>query len=376
MWLSATAVYWSCASIVGYTYLGYPLAIYALGRLRPNRPRREPIRPTVSVVLAARNEAERIGIKIENLLELDYPMDRLQIIVVSDGSTDGTDRVVQGFAGRGVLFERVDTPSGKPTALNRGVARASGEIVLFCDTRQRIDPAALTTMVELFADPNVGAVSGALDLPRDKGPGLYWAYEKRIRAAESELDSVVGATGALYAIRRQLYRPLPANCLVDDVYTPMQIVLAGYRVIYEPEARVYDSEADNAGEFSRKARTLAGNFQLIEQLPLLLNPRRNRLWVQLVSHKLMRLTCPVALAGLYASNVLLVASLAPGWPFYCGTLLAQTAGYALAARGATAKRPGRLARASYTFVNLNLAALEGFRRYLTGQLDWTTARQA
>jgi biofilm PGA synthesis N-glycosyltransferase PgaC len=375
MWLGATVVYWSSLGLLAYTYMGYPAVIYALSRWRPRKAHRGTLEPRVSLVLAAHNEAQHIARKLENLLELDYPADLLEIIVVSDGSNDATDAIVSQFANRGVLLERLDQPLGKPSALNRGVERASGEIVVFCDARQQVDTGAIRALVAPFADARVGAVSGELHLPRDKGPGLYWAYEKLIRFAESQVDSVVGATGALYAIRRHLFRPLPADCLLDDVFTPMQISLQGYRVLFEPEAKVFDEEASQTGEFARKARTLAGNYQLIQQLPILLDPRKNRLWPQLVSHKLLRLACPFALGGLLASNIVLVSTAAPGWPFYCTTLLAQLAAYGSAARGALAgERAGRLARTSYTFVNLNLAAIEGLRRFARGELGWTTGR--
>jgi hypothetical protein len=209
----------------------------------------------------------------------------------------------------------------------------------------------------------------------EQGPGVYWRYEKAIRAAESDVDSVVGATGALYAIRRELWEPLPAETLLDDVYTPMQIAMQGFRVLFEPGARVYDTEATVAGEFNRKARTLAGNYQLMRQLPSLLNPLKNRLLPQFLSHKVMRLVCPFALTTLLASNAYLVATGAPGWPFYVVTLTGQLAAYGLALDRAIRKDgAGKLARTSYTFVVLNAAAVEGLRRFLTGDVRWTSGR--
>ena len=376
MWISASILYWASAGVVGYTYLGYPLGIHLMSRLRPRQVHKGEIEPTVSVVMCAHNEEDQVGRKLENLLSLDYPAHKLQVVVVSDGSTDGTDEVVRGFVDRGVVLERLEQPSGKALALNRGVSRASGEVVLFCDTRQRIEENALRVMVPLFADPKVGAVSGELMIEGASGPGAYWKYEKFIRAAEGEVDSLVGATGALYAIRRHLFKPLPAACLLDDVYTPMQVVLQGYRVVFQPKARCHDQEASLSGEFERKARTLAGNFQLMSQLPELLDRRRNRVFYQFISHKVLRLVCPVALGTLLASNVVLVATGAPGWPLYAATLAGQAAAYGLAARGALKDEgAGRLSRLSHTFVVLNAAAVEGFRRYLRGDFTWTTERK-
>ncbi|MGN6105230.1 MAG: glycosyltransferase family 2 protein [Kofleriaceae bacterium] len=374
MWLASTAVFWSSLAIVGYTYAGYPLLVYGLSRLRPRAPRKADIEPTVTVVMAAHNESVHLRGKLADLLSIDYPADKYQIIVVSDGSSDGTDEIVASFADRGVILERLDRPSGKAAALNHGVARATGDLVLFCDARQRLAPGALRELVRHFADQDVGAVSGELHMPAERGPGMYWRYEAFLRAHESRVDSTVGATGALYAIRRRLFRMLPAGTLVDDLFTPLQIALRGYRVMFEPAAALYDAEATPRCEFARKARTLAGNYQLLVHLPQLLYPWRNRLFFQLVSHKLLRLACPFALAGLFASNLVLVATFAPGWPIYVATLGAQVAAYGLALRGARAgERAGKLARLSHTFALLNLAAVEGLRRFLVSDLSWTGA---
>lgn len=375
MWITPTLIYWSSLGVLTYTYAGYPLAITVLSRIKRRDVNRAPIKPTVTIVMAARNEAHAIERKLNNLLSLDYPSDKLDIIVVSDGSTDGTDELVARFASRKVRLLRQDPACGKASAINLAMPHAQGEIVVFCDVRQRIDANALRALVSAFADDSVGAVSGELELETHKGPGFYWRYEKAIRRAESQFRSVVGATGAWYAIRRHLFQPLPEGLLLDDLYTPMQIVLQGHRVLFEPNAKVFDDEASLKGEFSRKARTLAGNFQLLQKLPGLLDPRRNPIWTEYVSHKVLRLVCPFALVGLYTSNVWLVATGAPGWPFYVGTLTAQTTAYRLALKGAIApERAGKLARTSYTFVVLNAAALEGCRRFLFGNYGWTSGR--
>ncbi len=382
MWTIPTLTYWGSLGLIAYTYGGYPALLLGLSKLKKIarqgalRPVEPPVEPTVSVVLAAHNEQGRIAAKLDNLLSLDYPKEKLEIVVVSDGSTDETDAIVESYADRGVSLERNETPQGKAVALNRGVARASGELLLFCDARQRIDPQALRRLVSWFADPNIGAVSGELQLDTGKGPGAYWAYERLIRNAESAIDSVVGATGALYALRRHLYRDLPADCLLDDVFTPMQIVLQGYRVTIDSEAKVYDDEASVKGEFSRKARTLAGNYQLLQQLPELLDPRKNRLFLQLVSHKLLRLACPFALVTLFSSNAYLVLTAAPGWPVYATTLAGQLVGYGLAAKALLLgdEKAGKLTKLSQTFVTLNAAAVEGLRRFVKGELSWTSGR--
>ncbi|MCP4677567.1 MAG: glycosyltransferase family 2 protein [Deltaproteobacteria bacterium] len=367
-----TLVYWSSLGIVAYTYAGYPALVQVLSRLKPRTIEKKPIEPDVSIVLAAHNEEASIGRKLENLLELDYPQNKKEIVVACDGSTDRTAEIVREYSGSGVKLVALEKPSGKPTALNRALEVAEGEIVVFCDARQIIDKDALKILVSCFSDPQIGAVSGELHIKGQKGPGLYWKYEKSIRAAEGRLDSVPGATGALFAIRRKLFRPIPPESLLDDVYTPMQIVLSGYRTLFEPSAKVWDDEAEISTEFRRKARTLAGNFQILDHLPGILNPLKNRIFWQYTSHKLMRLVCPFALIGLLGSNLLLVLKPSPLWPLYLGTLAGQSALYALALRGAILEpeKCGRFSRIAHTFVVLNAAALEGLKRYIKRDFAW------
>jgi cellulose synthase/poly-beta-1,6-N-acetylglucosamine synthase-like glycosyltransferase len=377
MWIVPSCVYWSSFAFLGYTYVGYPLGIHLLSRVRERPVRRAPIEPSLTVVLACHNEEAHIERKLENLLALDYPKEKLQVIVVSDGSTDRTEEIVARFSGRAV--ELLSLPhGGKAAALNAGLERAHGELVVFADVRQRVSEDALRLAASFFADPRVGGVVGELVLEAKQGPGVYWAYEKVIRVAEGKVDSVVGGSGCFTAIRRHLFRRLPEDALLDDVFIPMQIVLQGYRVLYRPEIKVYDREASVSGEFARKARTLAGNFQILAQVPELLDPRKNRLLLEYLSHKVFRLAAPFALCALFSSNVVLVASGAPGWPFYVLTLAGQLAVYGLALRGALAggEDAGRLARVCHTFVTLNVAAVEGLRRYLKGDLGWSTVRHA
>jgi cellulose synthase/poly-beta-1,6-N-acetylglucosamine synthase-like glycosyltransferase len=218
------------------------------------------------------------------------------------------------------------------------VARARGEVVVFCDVRQRLDPGAVRALVAALADPQVGAATGELVLTDEHGReaadgvGLYWRYEKALRALESRVHSTLGATGALYAVRRVLYRPLPAGTVLDDVLTPMRIVLAGQRVVYEPRARAYDLVCPPEREFVRKVRTLAGNFQLLVLAPELVNPARNPVFFQFVSHKLGRLAVPYFLVLLLAANLWL----REGW--YELALTAQGGFYLLAAAGALLRR--------------------------------------
>lgn len=372
------AVFWISALGIGYVYAGYPLLLAAWARLRPCPPPRaaspDDDLPTVSIVIAARNEAAKLPARIANLLALDYPAERRQIIVVSDGSSDDTLNVLATF---GAAVETIDAPPrGKAASLNAGVARATGAILVFADARQMFSPDAVRELVAPFADPAVGAVTGELLLDceasevagrrtgierrrlfvdrrtrDDRGPGrrldvdrrgrvestiaegvgLYWTYEKRLRQWESAVDSTLGATGAIYALRRPLYRPLPAATILDDVLTPMRAVLAGYRVVYSGRAFAFDRAAIDAGaEQRRKVRTLAGNVQILWQEPRLLVPFVNRVWVQYVSHKLGRLLVPYALLTLFAASVALSGRAA----IYTLALIAQCALYLLAGYGA------------------------------------------
>ena len=369
----AGAVFAAAAGLVLYAYVGYPAALLLLARLRPAPPvRRSEATPHATVVIVACNEERRIGAKIENCLALDYPKDRLDVLVASDGSRDGTVEVVRSFADRGVRVLDLPGPNGKAVALNRAVPECRGEILLLTDARQVLDALALRRLAAAFADPAVGAVSGELHLVGPGGPGegvgLYWRYEKMIRLAESRLDSTVGVTGAIYALRRELFAPLDPRTILDDVAIPMHVVLAGYRVLFEPGARATDHLTDDLGhEYRRKVRTLAGNFQLTALRPTLLNPFRNRLVWQYTSHKLARLAVPWCLLALLASSAALAAR---GDRLHAASLGAQAAFYLLALGGwATTRyrRPVRWLALPYTFLMLNAAAATGLFRFLSGR---------
>jgi cellulose synthase/poly-beta-1,6-N-acetylglucosamine synthase-like glycosyltransferase len=282
-------------------------------KLAPRRVRCAPIAPSVSIVVAARNEGSTLDARIENLLALDYPRELVQIVVASDGSTDATDVILDQYA------DRVDavrlTAGGKARALNAAVALARHEILVFADARQSFAPDALRALVAPFADPEIGCVSGELVLDCEldgqssamgDGVGFYWKYEKWLRRQESTVASMLGVTGAIYALRRSLWRRLPSETILDDVLTPMRAALAGFRVVFEPRARAFDRVAGRASdEFHRKTRTLAGNFQLLAIEPRLLLPIVNPLWIQFMSHKVGRLVVPYALCLLLLSSVVL-----------------------------------------------------------------------
>jgi len=362
-------IFWLSLGLIGYTYIGYPLVLYVRSRCRSRQVRRASITPSISVIMAVHNEAAALPQKLHNLFALDYPADRLEIIAVSDGSTDGTNQILQDYTDQRLRAFILSPHHGKAVALNRGMQVAKGEITVFTDVRQLVECEALKCLVANFADLSVGCVSGELMLEDPGGPqsgagvGLYWRFEKMIRRWESESGSVVGATGALYAARTSLLAPLPEGTLLDDVYQPLQIARRGARVVFESRARAWDRLAPAQQEFRRKVRTLTGNYQLLQLAPWLLT-RRNPLRFEFVSHKLLRLLVPFALLGFLA------ASLSLSGPLYRVAACAQILFYSLAALKLGKPRRSIVKRASdaaLAFILLNAAAAVALVYFLTGK---------
>ena len=346
-----STIFWISAAIVAYVYAGYPLLLALWARVARRHRRRPSIEaitawPSISIVLAARNEAARLPARLTNLLTIPYP-GRREVIVVSDGSTDGTRAAVAAFGG---AVRLVDVPAGgKPLALNAGVAAASGDVIVFADARQQFAEDALLHLAANFADPHVGGATGELVLDAEQhetdstvgdGVGLYWRYEKWLRRNESAVWSTVGATGAIYALRRDLWRPLPAGTLLDDVLAPMRAVLDGWRIVSDERACAFDRASPDAeAETRRKVRTLAGNYQILAQEPRVLVPMVNPVWLQYMSHKVGRLLVPWALLGaLFASASLIFE----GWLYACAFGV-QALFYLLAAWGGWSEQRTRRA---------------------------------
>ena len=332
-------IFWLSFLTVFYTFFGYPMVLSAWRALRGKTIRKGRIFPSVSMVIAVYNEEKVIERKLANLLRLEYPPSLLEIILSSDGSTDRTEERIARWMEKSsgappVRLLKSSAHAGKAAALNRGVEHARGEIVLFSDARQLLDSISVLKLVSNFADPEVGAASGELILLERKngeaavGIGLYWRYEKWLRKMESEIDSTLGATGALYAIRKGLYEPIPADTILDDVLIPMRIVFKGYRAVFEPEARAYDLLSSRTrNEFVRKVRTLAGNYQLLWEVGALWSPKKNRLFFQYFSHKVARLIAPFMLVLLFFCNFFLLQG------FYLVFLILQIIWYGLALWG-------------------------------------------
>lgn len=303
-------LFWLSLAVIFYTFAGYPLALAIVSAIRPRPWLQQPCEPFISIVISAYNEADRIGAKVRNLLALDYPDDRLEILIGSDGSTDSTAEQLLAISDRHVRSFIFTQRRGKPAVLNALLPEARGEIVVLCDVRQKFEPTALHAFARSFADPAVGAVSGEVTMaPAEttavtEGTGFYWRYETFIRSRESRIDSTIGVTGNINAIRKTLFESIPHDTILDDVLLPMRISRRGYRVVVDHEARAVDITFPEARqEFTRKVRTIAGNFQLFARERWLLNPLRNRLWWQTISHKVLRLLIAPLQVVLLLSNV-------------------------------------------------------------------------
>jgi poly-beta-1,6-N-acetyl-D-glucosamine synthase len=364
-------VFWIAVMVIGHSYLGYPAWLWLRSRWSPRPVRRARLEPTVSALVVARNEEAAIAGKLENLLALDYPPEKLDIVVVSDGSTDGTAARLAQFAGHPRVRTLLKAFSqGKAAGLNDAMKLARGEVALFTDARQKIECGALRLLVENFADPAVGCASGELMLgdpesgETGKGMGLYWRIEKRIRELESASGSVAGATGAIYCARRVLLEPLPDATILDDVLLPLQVAKKGSRVVFDSRARAWDAADLGEGrEFWRKVRTLSGNYQLLQLAPWLLSAK-NPIRFEFLSHKLSRLAVPFALLAA------LLASLFLPQPFYRAALAAQLAFYGLSLVAIAGVKIGPLSRfadAARTFVVLNSAAVVAFVNFVRGK---------
>lgn len=365
--------FWLCVAVAGYTYVGYPLLLAVASKLRPSPRRVEPIPTSVSVILAVHNEEKNLERRLHELTQLVRASGQPgEILVVSDGSTDRSADVARRFEADGVRVFELEHNRGKAAALSRGAAEARHELLVFADARQRWADDALARLVENFADPRVGAVSGDLVLETSPGVlagvGLYWRFEKWLRKAESRVFSQVGVTGAISAVRRNLFPPaIPTGTLLDDVYWPLYVAMRGHRVVHDERARAFDRLPDKPrDEFRRKVRTLAGNFQLLTLLPGSLLPWRNPVWLQWLSHKLLRLVVPWALLGMFVASGVLAFFAGPLFPI---AFAAQVLGYGLGLLGlvpAVGKRV-KLLGAAASFLVLNFAAWLAFWVWVSGR---------
>jgi len=377
-----TILFWVSLLGLFYIYAGYPLLIAGLARWRPRPHRKSYHDVPVSVVVVAHNEAAVLAGKIRNVLEQAGGSLVRELVIASDGSTDRTAEVVESYPDSRVKLMHWEQRRGKPSVLNDVVPHCGAEIVVLTDARQQIRPAAIRELGAHFADEEVGVVSGELvfrDTVRGttaaRGLAVYWEYEKFIRRQESRYHSVPGATGALYALRRKLYKPLPPMTLLDDVAIPMQIVQAGYRCLFEEKAVVLDEPSTSPREEGiRKRRTIAGNVQLMTLFPAWLLPWKNPAWLQFLSHKISRLCSPLLLVALAVTNAALAVH-----PFYAVVLAGQGLFYLFVAGGWVSQRVGLPVGwlgAPFMFVSLNYVTLQALYDALRGRyaVAWERSR--
>ncbi|GAB4569919.1 MAG: glycosyltransferase family 2 protein [Anaerolineae bacterium] len=380
-------LFWLAAILFLWSYFGYPLFMFALARRRrqqgtPLTPLAE--LPTLTLLIPVHNEADVIRRKLENCLTLDYPRDKLEILVVDDGSTDDTASIVESYSTRGITLIRQPERSGKMAAVNTGFAHASGDIVVLSDASPNYEPDSLKILARRFADRSVGVVVGTLRVWDSanavaKPAGLYWRYEAALRRWESETGSTVAVHGNMFAIRKALFKPLQAGTINDEFSIAMEVLRQGYRVVYEPEAVSYDdASATMQDEFNRRVRINAGRFQALFSAGYLQAPTFD-LRFRLFSHKLLRPLTPILMLFILLCNILLVALtwqkgingnpvLLEGiWGMLL--LLGQIGFYALAMLGWYMERRGqrnRILNVVYYFVSSNVAALIGLWRWVRG----------
>lgn len=391
----AGILFWFCVGSVLYTYVGYPALLAVLARLR--RPGSLPPRPLprMTLLITAHREEACVAQKLENTLTLDYPPDKRQILVLVDGAEDRTAEIVKGFADRGVELDYNPARSGKMAAINRGMKRADGEIVVFSDANNSYSPNVLKELARPFADARVGMVAGAKAVVRGDGSlseadGLYWKYESFIKEQESLVGCCTGVSGEVLAIRKSLFEAPPASIINDDFFMAMHVVRRGYRIAYAPKARSSERVSLTAqDEIGRRARIVAGRYQAIALAPSLL-PWRNVLVVwQVLSHKFLRPLVPLGMIGALLANVAALVWPPPAgsaalpslaWPFNGLFLGVQALFYGSALLGRVWDPGGPLGKVLYlpTFlVNSNLAAVIGLYRFLGRRQTplWDRARR-
>ena len=359
-------VFWTSVFLILYTYVGYPIIIFLLARLRPCPVQKQAIQPKVSMIIAACNEEKIIRSKLENSLKLSYPRELLEVIVVADGSTDRTAEIVSAFRDRGVQLLYQPRREGKTAALNRAFPASSGEILFFSDANTHYQADAIERLVRNFYDPSVGGVSGRKILLADsarkatEGETAYWSYEASLKRWESLLGSIVTADGEVFAMRRSLFEPIPAKIVHDDMYLTLRIIEKGYRVVYEDEATSAEHASNSLrDEFHLKVRYVSGGYQILSVFRYLWLPPKKWFALEFLSHKVLRWMMPFFLLGALLSSAVIRA------PFYQGLFYLQALFYLAAVIGWVLHKRvhSSLLYFPLYFSMANGAALYGFVRY-------------
>ena len=361
-------VFWTSLAVGGIVYFAYPVLLWFAARRRTATAIDEAHTPSVTLVIAAHNEESVIRQKLENSLALDYPPERLSIVVASDGSVDRTNDIVEQFAGRGVRLRRVEPRGGKTRALNQVVPETTTDVVLLSDANTFYRPDALRKLVRHFADPRVGAVSGDVRLVDSAdayaaSEGLYYRYERWLQCLESRVGSIVGADGGMYALRRSLFQRPSDSVIVDDFVISMNVAIAGYRVLYEADAIAIEQGTLSAGEeWRRKVRVVAGGIHALLRGEGVPTPSQPALLWCYTSHKLLRWLLPCFMSAVFVSSALLAAE-----PLFRWALMAQLAFYGAAATHALDPfgfRRIKVGTVPFYFCMVNAAAMAGVWRGL------------
>lgn len=388
-------IFWLCVLLIGYVYVGYPLLIAFLARLKRKPARYPAITPQVSLLIAAYNEERVIAEKIENTLALDYPAEYLQVVVAVDGSDDRTVEIVQSFEDRGVDLSYQSLRSGKAAAINRAIPLLKHEIVVFSDANNLYAPDALRELVRPFSDPKIGAVTGSKLIVDDadahaKADSLYWRYESAIKKNETRLGSCTGVAGEILAVRKSLYEPPPPEVINDDFFIGMSVLRKGYRLVYAPDARSYErSSLTERDEAMRRSRIVAGRYQAMLMAKQLLPWRHPGLVWQILSHKFLRPLVPLLMIAAFLVTIAAcIWQLPPmrfGWlflaqPFNFIFLFAELFMCVLAYFGNSLKNkgiPGKILYIPTFLINSNMAAIVGLYSFFTGKQTalWRRARR-
>lgn len=376
-------LFWVSVFLVVYTYIGYPALIGLLAWFYPRKQPNSDYEPKVTLLITAFNEESVIAQKLENSLALDYPKEKLQILVAADGSTDGTNEIVERFSARGIELNYVPERRGKIVAMNRAVLKARGDIIIFSDANNMYDADVVRKLLVPFGDANVGATTGAKTIIQNgsdlgSAEGLYWKYESWIKKQETAFSSCIGAVGEMLAVKRDLYHPPPNNVINDDYFIVLELLKRGYRVSYVPEARSYEHVSPReSDEIIRRTRMTTGKYQAMFGFYNLLPFRRPILLWQIVSHKYFRAILPFGFIGALVANFLAVifpiangtsSFFALSYPFGVIVLILQLFFYIAALLGSKKKFGGLFGKILYIptyLVNSNIAVLRGIYGYIT-----------
>jgi len=378
----AEIIFWSILGIIFYAYLGYPLFILFLSLFVNKKVNKGNIEPSVTFLIAAYNEEKNIREKLENTLSLDYPKEKLEIIVASDASEDRTDEIVKEFADQGVILHRVEGRVGKTETQNQTVKIVKGDIIIFSDGTTEYKNDAIRKIVRNYNDPSIGAVSGRYEYvnptgaPVGLGTILFWKYENSVKSRQTRIETVTGCCGCIYSVRKSLYEPLPRD-IISDLVEPLKILEKGYRIAFEPEAVAYEETTETSKEeFGMRLRVISRGMVGLWYMRKLFNPfKYGFISFQLFSHKVLRWMIPFLLPFLLISNLFLI-----GHPFYTLTLIVQILFYIGALGGYLLDRMGKKAKLlaiPLYYCVVNAASVAAFFRTIFGKkaIVWETVRK-